>query len=148
MIFECDKCGKIITKKDTYIKHINRKTTCMKQDNPNYDITKSYEKLQKEHNKLQKEYEEIKKERDNLKKERDNLKKQLVENKPSVNITNGSEKQNINNITFIIPHNQESLDLFINKDYSTPPNLVKLLHFSEKFKENHNVYISNCKKYS
>ena len=163
MIFECDKCGKIITKKDTYIKHINRKTTCMKQDNPNYDITKSYEKLQKEHKKLQKEYEEIKKEHEEVKKERDNFKKQLIDNKPSVsngNIINGSGKQNINNIvnnntvnniTIIIPHGHESLDFFtgdeafniINKGYSAPANLVKLLHFSEKFKENHNVYISN-----
>ena len=64
----------------------------------NYDITKSYEKLQKEHKNLQKEYEEIKN-------ERDILQKQFVENKTSDNSCN-----TVNNITLLIPRGHELLN--------------------------------------
>ena len=162
----CDKCGKEFYKKSTYVKHINRKTSCVDQEN----------KQQKEQNKIceycNKKFSRLYTLKNHMLKckqkptELEELKKIIIEMKQEmnekldkpINITNNTNNTNNtyiqqNNIINVRAYGNEDLSHLTFDDYAkifnkgcfAIPEIAKYIYCNDEKPENRNIYIKNYK---
>jgi hypothetical protein len=167
--YNCDKCNKNFEKKDSYIKHLNRKTPCVKitdkieliklelTENHIKETKKIEKKLRKEFNdKLEEQKLETKKiisqlfEQLAVEKE----KNKVINNNVTINNTNNNNTNNIqqNNTIKLNPYRKEDLSHITDQEYNrllslgygSVPSFVKKIHFNDEKPENHNILLSRA----
>ena len=152
--YECDKCNKKFSRKSSFDDHKNRKTPCVKPEEPTIktimneinDLKLVMKTLKEEHELKMKALEE---ENKNLKKIIDSVNNKLSKIK---SITNNNT-QNIEtvNILLLNPYGKEDLTHLSSKDirtilnhgFKSIPKYIESVHFSENAPQNKNICISN-----
>ena len=171
--YKCKDCDRIFRRKDYYIKHINRKIKCTNNYKTKCIYCNKFFKTKGNVTRHMisscKEYNNIKKEKNKLLEEINKLNK--IKNKINTiinnNITNNNKNilntnsnnitnniTNNNNITInLYPYGKEDMNRIdkryiekaINKIFYSPLELVKQVHFNDKYPEYHNIFIPNIK---
>ena len=160
MSFVCEKCDKIFKKKSTFINHINRKTSCVKEDRKNADkkiciyCNKIYTRQDRLNNHMLICKEKL--ENEKLKIIISEINDTLVElkNKPMV-VNNNNNNCNNNTINIqqniILPYGKEDIRHLTDEDYKRIFNkgcyavseLIKTVHCDKNRPQNMNIYIKN-----
>jgi hypothetical protein len=144
----CEKCNKEFNHKGSYDKHMNRKKSCI-DNNQQQQINKN-DLLIAKLEEIIKDNQELKKDNKILKKEISKLKKM----KMTTNINKGTiNKGTINNEYKIIIQsfgdendghlNDKQIKKILGKGYYSIPEYVKSIHFDKEKEENHNIYMPN-----
>ena len=164
--YVCNNCHKGFEKKDSYLKHVNRKIKCSDRQYSNICLycqknftTKSNvsRHIKNNCNIFKKSLEEkqcIYEELVKLKEENYELKNQLIYKKSGNVITNNITNNGvINNITIVAFGKEEKYKISekdilnaVSKGFNTAEQLTKTIHFNNKYPEFHNVYIANIKE--
>lgn len=172
--YKCEDCNKIFSQKCHFINHKNRKNKCnaIKEDNickycnkeftKKSSLTRHIKNVCYKEKEIYKKLEELEKEKNKLEKQlnkKKKLDKKILDKQKSItnNITNNIINNNItnnNNITInLYPYGKEDMDRIdkryiekaINKIFYSPLELVKQVHFNDKYPEYHNIFIPNIK---
>ena len=162
--YTCEKCKKNFNYKCNYLRHINKKFPCIKDDkiefkcelcNNNFssksNLTRHIKgrcsvKNQAIINKLTKEKESIENELELLKNNMaNNSKSNIIIN----NITNNITNNNINIVNFgrerIEKLSKEEIEQILNSGAGALTQHVKMIHLNERLPEYQNIYLSNLR---
>tara|TARA_B110000902_G_scaffold48565_1_gene55329 strand:+ start:38 stop:931 length:894 start_codon:yes stop_codon:yes gene_type:complete len=143
---ECEYCNKIFTRKDSLKKHLNGRCF-QKKETTEYLLKKLLEEKDKI---ILKILDENKKENAKKDKKINKLMKQLIKlSKNSNNINNSNI--NSNNKIIINAYGSENmkyitekvLKKLVNRPGTAIPNLLKMIHFNDKYPENKNLKVTN-----
>ncbi len=152
--YKCEKCNKEFTHKGNYMSHINRKSSCIKENNSENEFfcvncNKNFIHKGSYYNHVKKCKE----------------KKNSSENNYINNILNKTSIETLNNYTNItnnlkvegnvklVKFGDEDLSFIkddvykkiLNSGFKSIPNLVEQIHFNPLLENNQNIYISNMK---
>jgi hypothetical protein len=169
MIYCCEKCQKEFSKKSNYLTHINRKISCLKEEQDQYKILKktcsycvnvfSSPCAMKTHmntcTKKPSKEDELAQVIINLNNELKEIKEKLnnptVTNNNITNITNNNTNNTL--VQIIVPYGEEDLSFLTINDYKrifnkgcfSIPELISIVHCNEAHPECMNIYIKNLK---
>ena len=164
MKYICEKCNKIFSRKSSYDYHVNRKISCIKEENEERNIQRrtcpkcnkilSSVCAMKTHLKTCKkqptEVEELKKIILEM-----NEKLSKIENKPTTIINNNNCNNNNSTINIqqniVLPYGKENLDHLTDKDFRriftkgcyAVAELIKTVHCDKNKPQNMNIFIKN-----
>ena len=174
--YKCKHCNKTFNKKSVFITHINRKIKCIDRQytlncihcNKSFTTKSSVTRHMKKYcnvilnneknNDLVKRLYKLEEENKELKDKTNKLEQKIIKDEEKTNnITlhiNNNINNNINININLNPYGKEDMskidEIYIKKAidriFYSPLELVKQIHFNDKYPENHNIFIPNMKE--